>query len=77
MPVGSISEGTHKFLECDEIFGSVGLLIWAGWLNFRSWFDLRKLVVLTVGLGPSGAAGWMVWERDERVWAAAAAERNE
>jgi hypothetical protein len=73
--VDSVGEGVHYFLRWDYIIGSVGVLVWAGALHIAAhkgvygWFWLvLKGVLLSLVVGPVGAAVVFMWERDELVF---------
>ncbi|KAF7626420.1 hypothetical protein F9C07_12398 [Aspergillus flavus] len=77
--VASVGHGVHAFLRWDYIIGSLGVLVWAGSLHGAAqrgvygsvgWLGLLwKVGLLSVFVGPVGAAVELMWEREELVLA--------
>jgi len=76
--VQTVAEGVHYFLRWDYLIGSAGILLWAIKLYtvaHKQIFStvsltglLVKIVLLSIVVGPTGAAVELVWERDELVF---------
>lgn len=77
--VASVGHGVHAFLRWDYIIGSLGVLVWAASLYAAAqkgaygkvgWLGLfGKAILLSVFVGPVGAAVELMWEREELVLA--------
>jgi len=70
-------DGIYYLLIYNQVFGSVAILVWAIVINIdgRTYLNTTDGVVFaskTVGYtllsGPAGAAVWLLWDRDERLW---------
>ena len=77
--MASITDGAHLLMLYDEIVGSVALVTWTAFLLAQTgerwtWRMWGKVLGLTALLGPSGAAGAIMWQRDERVFGRAEKE---
>lgn len=76
--VTSAGEGALWFLQWDDLIGSTALLLWALALYKAAhqqvsvelrWAELGwKVVLLSVAIGPVGAAVVLIWARDELVF---------
>ena len=86
LKVDTLAEGVHVFLRWDYMIGSAGVLLWAlslhsvahkQLLSTVSWTGLLiKVILLTVLVGPTGAAVELIWERDELVFRETAGSRQ-
>lgn len=72
-----MADGIHFLLIYDQFFGSSAALVWAWAINVdaRSKFDVLDILTLVSRIsvcilisGPAGAALWLLWDRDERLW---------
>lgn len=76
--VSSVGEGALRFLQWDNVIGSMGVLLWAVAVHATahhevgvrmSWVGLGvKIGLLALAAGPAGAAVELMWERDEMVF---------
>ena len=73
----NMADGIHSLLIYDQMFGSLAILVWAITINIdaRIFLDTTDIVVFvskaicyTLLSGPAGAAVWLFWDRDERIW---------
>ncbi|TLD05518.1 uncharacterized protein PgNI_09275 [Pyricularia grisea] len=67
VPIENAADGVLNLLQYDVYFGSASVLFWAAQMYWASTAAPSMASVLTVLVGPGGAALALVWRRDEQL----------